>query len=124
MTSVNSLPDLPGIDTADGLRRMLNKPALYERVLRDFHTRLIDSPQVIRTMLADGDFASAERQAHSAKGLAGTIGAVDLQNAAMVLEKVLHNGETPSEAVFAQFAQELTRVIDGIAVGFGIVPGN
>jgi HPt (histidine-containing phosphotransfer) domain-containing protein len=124
MTSVDGLPDLPGIDTADGLRRMLNKPALYEKILRDFHARLIDAPQVIRTMLAGGDFASAERQAHSAKGLAGTIGALDLQNAAMALEKVLHNGEMPSETVFARFDQELRTVIDGIAVGFDIGPSN
>ncbi|PKO38239.1 MAG: hypothetical protein CVU33_09460 [Betaproteobacteria bacterium HGW-Betaproteobacteria-6] len=124
MTGVGGLPDLPGIDTADGLRRMLNKPALYEKILRDFHARLIDTPQVIRTLLAGGDFVSAERQAHSTKGLAGTIGALDLQNAAMALEKALHSGEMPSETVFAQFDQELNTVIDGIAVGFGIGSPN
>jgi len=124
MSSGDGLPDLPGIDKVDGLRRMMNKPALYEKILRDFHARLIDAPQVIRATLASGDFASAERHAHSTKGLAGTIGALDLQNAAMVLEKTLRGGEMPAESVFVQFEQELRRVIDGIAVGFGIEPGN
>ena len=120
MTTGDGLPDLPGIDKADGLKRMLNKPALYEKILRDFHARLIDAPQVIRATLASGDFVSAERHAHSAKGLAGTIGALDLQNAAMALEKALREGELPSELVFGQFEKALRTVIDGIAVGFGI----
>ena len=36
--------ELPGIDKVDGLRRMMNKPALFEKILRDFHSRLHDSP--------------------------------------------------------------------------------
>jgi HPt (histidine-containing phosphotransfer) domain-containing protein len=120
MTSGDGLPDLPGIDKADGLKRMMNKPALYEKILRDFHARLIDTPHVIRAMLDSGDFASAERHAHSAKGLAGTIGAPVLQNAARALETALRDGAMPSEAVFGQFEQELRTVIDGIAVGFNI----
>lgn len=120
MTAVDELPPLPGIDKVDGLRRMMNKPALYEKILRDFHDRLVDAPQVIRTMLASTDFEGAERHAHSAKGLAGTIGAGELQTAARELEKVLHDGELPSDAVFARFERELDTVIEGIAVGFGI----
>lgn len=124
MTAGDGLPDLPGIDKADGLRRMMNKPALYEKILRDFHARLIGAPQLIRDTLATGDFESAERHAHSAKGLAGTIGALDLQNAAKDLEQVLRDGQTPSAAVFAKFEQDLRTVIDGIAVGFGIESTN
>lgn len=124
MTSGDGLPDLPGIDKADGLRRMLNKPALYEKILRDFHARLIDAPQRIRATLANGDFESAERHVHSAKGLAGTIGALDLQDAAKGLEQVLRDGQTPSAAVFARFEQDLRTVIDGIAVGFDIKSAN
>lgn len=120
MNAGDGLPDLPGINKVDGLRRMMNKPALYEKILRDFHARLIDIPQVIRATLASGDFASAERHAHSAKGLAGTIGAPDLQDAAQALEKVLRDGEMPSEAVFGQFEQALRVVLDGIAAGFAI----
>lgn len=124
MISGDGLPDLPGIDKADGLKRMLNKPALYEKILRDFHARLINAPQVIRASLASGDFASAERHAHSAKGLAGTIGALDLQTAATALEKTLRDGEMPSDPVFDQFEQALQTVIDGIAVGFRIKPAD
>jgi HPt (histidine-containing phosphotransfer) domain-containing protein len=122
--SADGLPDLPGIDKADGLRRMMHKPALYEKILRDFHARLIDTPQVIRATLTSGDFVTAERHAHSAKGLAGTIGAHKLQDAAKHLEDALHAGEIPSEPVFALFELELRTVIDGIASGFGIEPSH
>ena len=120
MTSADGLPNLPGIDKADGLSRMMNKPALYEKVLRDFYARFIDEPTVIRQALSSGDFATAERRAHSTKGLAGTIGALNLQNAAKQLENVLHGCEMPPDNVFGQFEQELRTVIEGIALGFGI----
>jgi hypothetical protein len=71
-------PAIPGIDVGDGLRRMMNKAALYEKVLRDFHTRFSGEPERIRQALAAGDRDSATRMAHSVKGTGGTIGARDL----------------------------------------------
>ena len=120
MTISDGIPDLPGIDKADGLKRMMNKPSLYEKVLRDFHARFYDEPTHIRAALESGDFSTAERRAHSTKGLAGTIGAPGLQSAAKDLENTLHAGEIPSETIFSQFESELRIVIEGIACGFGI----
>ncbi len=120
MISTSEFPDLPGIDKADGLKRMMNKEALFERVLRDFHARFYDEPAQIRAALAAGDFPTAVRRAHSTKGLAGTIGALPLQSAAKALENTLHGGEMPSEIIFSQFESELGIVIAGIAGAFGI----
>lgn len=120
MNTGDGLPDLPGIEKADALKRLLNKPALYEKILRESYARLKEFPTEMRAALSSGDFVSAERHAHSAKGLAGTIGALDLQNASLMLEKALRQGEAPSDNVFAEFEQALQKVIDGIAIGFGI----
>lgn len=120
MTSSDGLPELPGINKADGLQRMMNKAALYEKVLRDFHARFRDEPTHIRKALTTGNFPEAERRAHSLKGLAGTIGAPALQHAAEELESTLRTGEIPSAAVFAQCESELAVVIAGIACAFGI----
>ena len=120
MSSADGLPDLPGINKADGLRRMMNKPALYEKVLRDFHARFSDEPKTIREALQAGDYATAERRAHSTKGLAGTIGAVGLQNASKELELALRQGEKPLDITFQQFENELKTVVEGIASGFSI----
>ena len=124
MNSADGLPELPGIDKADGLKRMMNKPALYEKILRDFHARFIDEPRIIRAAIAAGDFATAERRAHSTKGLAGTIGALQLQSAAKELEIVLRQCEMPPESISRQFESELHTVIEGIACGFGIEPAT
>ena len=120
MSSSCELPELPGIDKADGLRRMMNKPALYEKVLRDFHSRFLGETEAIRAAIDSGDLATAERRAHSSKGLAGTIGASALQQAAKALETALRERDAGLEAFFARFADELRQVIDGIARGFGI----
>ena len=120
MTPEHELPELPGIDKADGLRRMMNKPRLYEKVLRDFHARFIDEPQTIRAAIDSGDLATAERRAHSTKGLAGTIGAAGLQNAAKTLETALREGDMTLETLFTEFERELRQVIGSIASGFGI----
>lgn len=120
MTTTDGLPELPGIDKADGLKRMMNKATLYEKVLRDFHARFANEPAAIRAAIADLDFSVAERRAHSAKGLAATIGASTLQDAAHQLEIALGRGEAPPLPVLERYEQELQRVIGGIALGFGI----
>ena len=61
MSSSGELPELPGIDKADGLRRMMNKPALYEKGLRDFHSRFLSEPEAIRAAIDSGDLAQAQK---------------------------------------------------------------
>ncbi len=122
--ATDELPDLPGIDKAAGLRRLMNKPSLYEKVLRDFHARFHHETQTLRAAIDSGDLTTAERLAHSAKGLAGTIGAVGLQDIALLLERALHDDDPLWEDYFAGFEQELTLVLTGIAQGFNIPADN
>jgi len=120
MTPAEELPDLPGIDREIGLKRMMNKPKLYEKILRDFYARFADEANALRTAIANGDLADAERRAHSTKGLAGSIGATRLQEAALALEQQLHLGGTPVEAVLDSYEQALNEVITGIRAGFSL----
>lgn len=122
MTPADELPPLPGIDAADGLKRMMNKVALYEKVLRDFHARFHDETAQIRAALAAGDFDAAKRHAHSTKGLAGTIGALALQDLAKALEETLAADTLPAAELLDAFDGELRIVIDGIAQGFDLAP--
>ena len=113
-----AFPQLPGIDTETGLRRMMNKHALYERVLRDFHTRFAGEAALIRAALAANDAHTAERHAHSTKGLAGSIGANTLQNASLALEEAIKSGGAYPEAALTRYENELKTVIDGIQTAF------
>ena len=108
------LPQLPRIDTESGMRRMMNKPSLYERVLRDFHKRFAGEAPLIRAALAANDLATAERHAHSTKGLSGSIGALDLQAASLALEEAIHANAGYPEDALQRYEAALKTVIDGI----------
>ncbi len=115
--SGNELPSLPGIDTVAGLRRMMNKPMFYKRILHDFLQRFDGTERVIAAALADNRRDEARRQAHSTKGLAASIGAANLSDVAAILENTLKT-DAGCDAELAAFSRELTIVIDGLRVAF------
>jgi len=85
--SPDGLPEIPGLDTALGLKRVLGKKDFYLNILRMFVTNQGDAPAQIRRCLDSGDMETAERLAHTAKGVSGNIGATALQELAARLEK-------------------------------------
>jgi len=121
MSNEQTFPSIPGIDTADGLARMMNKPHLYEKVLRDFYSRFLDEMVQLDALLATAQYEEAARRVHSAKGLSGTVGALPLQEAARQLEAPLRVAQAPSTELQRAFADELARVLAGIRQAFNIV---
>ncbi|MEY2631743.1 MAG: hypothetical protein RIR00_397, partial [Pseudomonadota bacterium] len=110
---------LPGIDLRDGMRRMMNKPRLYTKVLHDFLKRFHNEVAEIRSELQRGDQGSAERRAHSLKGLAGTIGATHLYQQSGELEYRLRARNVDPQDDLAAFAVALDEVITGLRAYFG-----
>ncbi len=82
--------DLPyhilGLNTTLGLRRVLGRTDQYVSMLRKFIATESDFTTTIQAALAQGDLNTAERIAHTLKGVAGNIGATPLQQSAAVLE--------------------------------------
>lgn len=120
-----AFPALPGIDTVDGLRRMMNRQPLYEKVLQDFYLRFQGETERIREALASGDMESAIRRAHSLKGTGGTIGARRLAECAKAVEFSLREQTQNSghEAALCELASALDEVLAGIADCFpGLSP--
>ena len=111
-------PEIAGIHVAEGLRRMLNKAPLYEKVLRDFHARFTGEPERIRQALTAGAHETAARMAHSLKGTGGTIGARDLSRAAQNLETAIKAAQADPAAELAALERELDTVLAGIAAAF------
>ncbi|KQP49319.1 hypothetical protein ASF44_01530 [Pseudorhodoferax sp. Leaf274] len=97
------LPVVAGLDVAAGLRRVLGKQALYRSLLEKFAAGQAQAPAAIGQALHDGDPATAERLAHTLKGVAGNIGAHDLQQHAGALEQALRERQ-PRPAVDALLA--------------------
>ena len=112
------IPDIAGIDVTDGLRRMLNKASLYEKVLRDFHTRFTGESERIRQALAQGERDTAARMAHTVKGTGGTIGARELLLVAKNLEEAIKAALPEQAERLAAFESELDKVLTGIATVF------
>ncbi|HSG22446.1 MAG TPA: response regulator, partial [Azonexus sp.] len=83
----NSLPKFPGINVAIGLAHVGGKLTLLLRILKQFRDTQGQNfgPQFGEAHLA-GDCLTATRLAHSLKGVAHTIGATDLGEAAQALE--------------------------------------
>ena len=110
-------PALPGIDVADGLGYMLNRRALYERVLRDFHGRFFGETERIRAALANNERKEAVRRAHTLKGLGATIGATELSRAAKSLEAQLSAEAVDLDPSFEAFDAALQQVLESIQRG-------
>jgi two-component system, sensor histidine kinase and response regulator len=83
------IPAVEGLNAADGLRRVAGNVKLYLNLLRQFVDGQSDAAARIKDCLEKGDFVTAERLAHSAKGVGGNIGAVVVQAAASELEKAI-----------------------------------
>ena len=114
-----AFPELPGIDTQAGLHRMSGSAPRYRKLLRHFSARQASAAAEIRSALAAGDLPGAELLAHSLKGLAGNIGATDLQHAAATLETLLRQGATEPERLdnaLDQVEAQLEQVCQAIAL--------
>ncbi|MEE3625147.1 response regulator [Nitrospirillum sp. BR 11752] len=103
---------IPGIDAEDGLRRVRGKRALYADILRKFAANQRATPAAILDRWRSGDTATAERLAHTLKGVAGTIGAGDVQRAAAAVEAALRGGAAPERTVAI-----LTPLLEDVAAG-------
>ncbi|MCJ0763493.1 response regulator [Variovorax terrae] len=83
------LDGIPGLDTATGLSRMMGKKPLYLSMLRRYVAGQPGVPDDIRQALAADDWGTAERLAHTAKGVSGTIAALQVEDQAALLEGLL-----------------------------------
>jgi two-component system, sensor histidine kinase and response regulator len=96
--TLQALRGVAALDVDAGLQRMAGSAVLYTRLLRKFVQSQTDSAQRMAEALEQGDNASAERIAHTLKGVAGNLGAVLLQQHAGVLEESLRKGQAPQVA--------------------------
>jgi PAS domain S-box-containing protein len=108
-----AIPEMAGIDTADGVARLGGNVGSYLKLLRKFRDNQADSVDRIRQEHGAGNFGEAARVAHTLKGVSGSIGATALQEMAMRLEVILKEGEDDRlDALCDQVQLELTRVAD------------
>jgi CheY-like chemotaxis protein/HPt (histidine-containing phosphotransfer) domain-containing protein len=106
---------LPGIDMADALNRVDGDRALFRGILLKIRAAYANARADIEKLLADGSNEDAQRLAHSIKGVAGNVGAKDLQAAAAEVEAVIKQGDAERiPGSLSAFDQALGVVVRGL----------
>ena len=108
------LPEIAGINLADGLRRVAGNRRLYRDLLGQFADKQCDAAAQISAALKGGDQKLAERIAHTVKGVAGNIGISEVQAAAQKLEKAIREGHDSVPALLDEFAASLATQVHAI----------
>jgi signal transduction histidine kinase/CheY-like chemotaxis protein len=105
------LPDLAGIDTKSGLERVAGNQKLYRNLLKKFAKNQANSVDEINKALEDNDIELATRIAHTIKGVAGNIGAVQLQAAAKDLEAGIQQKEEDVATSLIEFTRSQLELV-------------
>jgi PAS domain S-box-containing protein len=107
-----AMPPLPGIDTAQGLKRLLGNQKVYLNILRKFGQDFQEAAETVKNLAAAGKEPDAVILAHTLKGAAGNIGAAELQAAAAALEAWFkEGGQGLPEPAYQNFCLAHTRVV-------------
>jgi two-component system sensor histidine kinase/response regulator len=105
------LPEhIEGLDVTLGLKRVMGKRLMYLGLLRKYVAGQRGAVDAVRAALDAGDLATAERLAHTTKGVSGNIGAGPTQERAGALEHAIKRGE-PRPTLDA-LNDELRRTLD------------
>ena len=107
------IPELEGIDTEVGLRRVGGNTKLYHKILNKFCISQAAVISRIQIAFAAGDNKTAEREAHTLKGLAGNIGAEDLQQAALTVEQQIIVGDETLTGIDV-LSEQLAMIIESL----------
>ena len=114
--SVDVIPEIPHVDTDVGLNISQGNTKLYLRLLRKFADTEASFPQRFENALENNVLEECERHAHTLKGLAGSIGAKELQTRALNLEQSC-KGEGDKDAIpilLDELLAELSVVLQGL----------
>jgi signal transduction histidine kinase/DNA-binding response OmpR family regulator len=112
-----NLPDLPeidGVDSKDGLKRVGGNSRLYRDLLIKFAAKHSSAAPQIADALHIGDRNAAERIAHTVKGVAGNIGIKPVRFAAERLEKAIRESDSAVDTMLQDFTSVLRTQIDAI----------
>jgi len=115
------LPDsLPGFDLARGRDLLGHDDALYARMLRRFRRKLSTEYTQLFEHLRSGREAEAHRVAHTLKGAAGTLAAVEIQGLAARIDRQLKAGEVVEESLCEAMARAMSQaeeVLENLETG-------
>ncbi len=109
------LPAISGLDLTQALRRMGGSIALVRKMVRRFAETQATAINRINTAILARDMQAASREAHTTKGLAGNIGAMQLMALSATVETMLKSHQSAAlPSAMNAMEEELTNVIKHI----------
>jgi two-component system sensor histidine kinase/response regulator len=115
-------PSIAGLDARTGLVRVGGNEKLYRKLLGQFVQEQGSAIEQITGALNAGDAALAERLAHTLKGVAGNLGATEVQTAAAALEGAIRGR---SDAAVTETAKQKVRAaLDPLILSLRSVVGS
>ena len=113
---VMRLPEIEGLDTAQGLAVLRGNVDTYRRMLGLFSKGHGEDAVRIAAARTAGDRETIRRIAHGLKGSAGSIGAMSLAAAATALDAALRANEADQviDPLSLALIAELTKLVDGV----------
>ncbi len=103
---------IPGFDTNGSLKRIGGNLKLYRSLLAQFADRQSQAAESIQFALTASDFLTAERIAHTVRGVSANLGAIRLSKASAALEGTFHiQDREATEIAFKVFKIELDKTL-------------
>lgn len=111
------LETIDGLDVSSGLRPLMGNVFRYARLLEQFVQKHGDDAMLLASQLAADDFDSVRQTAHALKGVAGTLGARQVQQAALELESAIRQGADADRLgdCLRVLTRELSHLVDGLS---------
>lgn len=97
------------LDAEGAIMRLGGRRHLFTRVLKKFAPECENASRSILQYLAAGERESASRIAHTVKGAAAAIGALDLSSFAAELEQALLDGDHDLDGMLDVFNEKLAQ---------------
>jgi CheY-like chemotaxis protein len=112
------IPDeIAGMDVATGMKRVGGNKKLYRKLLLSFRENHGNAAAEVREYLDKGDTETAGRLAHTVKGVAGNIAAVDVAERAAALEEAIKGGNVAEhESLLKELNEALVFVVGSLSV--------
>jgi len=109
------IPEIDGVDTASGLKRVADNRQLYRSLLGQFAEKQADAGDRMLNALQKGDIKLAEQIAHTVKGVSGNLGITKVQFSAARVERAFREKDTAVPTILSDFDTLLRQQVHTIA---------
>jgi two-component system sensor histidine kinase/response regulator len=115
------LPEIVGLDVRAGLRHADGKLSFYSQLLRGFARDFAEFARTVESKLAAGHWEDAAREAHTLKGLAGSLGAYEVHPWAAALENAARAHDiAAARSHLARTGECLAPLLSALRIHFGL----